>query len=89
MSIKKFYKKIFKRKFVTQFFCLDDDLYAGKENGGNRSGPAGVVCPGCRVPFNTGKQRRLLDSCGHERCYTCMFQTDQCPICTGNKIYFV
>ncbi|XP_023348997.1 uncharacterized protein LOC111717773 [Eurytemora carolleeae] len=41
----------------------------------------GAVCPGCRAVFDSGTKRRLLDSCGHERCYTCIFQNGQCPVC--------
>lgn len=42
---------------------------------------AGDVCPVCHKPFDKGKKRRLIDTCGHERCYTCMFSSDQCPLC--------
>ncbi|XP_013066522.2 uncharacterized protein LOC106054975 isoform X1 [Biomphalaria glabrata] len=39
------------------------------------------VCPACHRPFDAGKKRKLIDSCGHERCYTCMFNSEKCPIC--------
>ena len=39
------------------------------------------LCPSCHMPFDTGKRRRLLDSCGHERCYSCLFQQGDCPVC--------
>jgi hypothetical protein len=42
---------------------------------------AGGLCPGCHLPFDTGKRRRLLDSCGHERCYSCTFRQEECPVC--------
>ena len=42
----------------------------------------GEVCPSCREPFDCGKKRRLIDSCGHERCYTCMFSKELCSLCT-------
>lgn len=38
-------------------------------------------CPSCHLPFDKGKKRRLIDSCGHERCYSCMFDVDKCPLC--------
>ncbi|XP_078582014.1 protein TANC2-like isoform X3 [Branchiostoma floridae x Branchiostoma japonicum] len=38
-------------------------------------------CPICGHPYNKGKKRRLIDACGHERCFTCMFQVEECPIC--------
>ncbi|XP_014779861.1 protein TANC1 isoform X2 [Octopus bimaculoides] len=38
-------------------------------------------CPSCHLPFDKGKKRRLIDSCGHERCYSCMFNVEQCPLC--------
>ena len=47
------------------------------------------LCPVCRMPFDKGKKRKLVDSsCGHERCYACMFRNDVCPICnaTGNLL---
>ena len=39
-------------------------------------------CPSCSEPFDNGKKRRLIDSCGHERCYTCMFSKELCSLCT-------
>ena len=39
------------------------------------------LCPSCHMPFDTGTKRRLLDSCGHERCYSCLFQQGECPVC--------
>ena len=41
----------------------------------------GGLCPSCHMPFDNGKQRRLLDSCGHERCYSCLFRQEECPVC--------
>ena len=38
-------------------------------------------CPSCRMPFDKAKKRRLVDTCGHERCYACMFRNETCPIC--------
>ncbi|XP_044584634.1 protein TANC2 isoform X4 [Cotesia glomerata] len=42
---------------------------------------AGSTCPSCEMPFDKGKKRRLIDSCGHERCYSCLFRSEACPIC--------
>ncbi|CAM1306442.1 TANC2 (predicted) [Pycnogonum litorale] len=40
-----------------------------------------VLCPSCHTPYDKGKKRRLIDNCGHERCYQCMFTRDHCPLC--------
>ncbi|XP_064595070.1 protein TANC2-like isoform X3 [Liolophura sinensis] len=48
----------------------------------------GDMCPVCHKPFDKGKKRRLIDTCGHERCYTCMFSSDQCPLCE-DQVYSV
>ena len=46
------------------------------------SAGASDVCPSCRLPFDKGKKRRLVDtSCGHQRCYQCMFKKQECPVC--------
>ncbi|GFG39117.1 hypothetical protein Cfor_10596, partial [Coptotermes formosanus] len=42
---------------------------------------AGGTCPSCNMPFDKGKKRKLIDSCGHERCYSCMFRNESCPLC--------
>lgn len=39
------------------------------------------TCPSCDMPFDKGKKRRLIDNCGHERCYSCMFRNEACPLC--------
>ncbi|XP_015179391.1 PREDICTED: protein TANC2 isoform X2 [Polistes dominula] len=41
----------------------------------------GSTCPSCEMPFDKGKKRRLIDSCGHERCYSCLFRSEACPLC--------
>ena len=46
------------------------------------SSSASEFCPSCREAFDCGKKRRLIDSCGHERCYTCMFSKELCSLCT-------
>ena len=28
-----------------------------------------------------GQKRRLVDSCGHERCYSCLFRQEECSVC--------
>lgn len=37
------------------------------------------------MPFDKGKKRKLIDTCGHERCYSCMFRNEACPICRCNS----
>ncbi|KAK3106124.1 hypothetical protein FSP39_013189 [Pinctada imbricata] len=39
------------------------------------------TCPVCHLPFDKGKKRKLIDSCGHAKCYTCMFSFETCPLC--------
>jgi hypothetical protein len=41
------------------------------------------TCPSCGMPFDKGKKRKLIDSCGHERCYACMFRNEGCPLCAS------
>ncbi|XP_061180864.1 protein TANC2-like isoform X2 [Saccostrea echinata] len=41
-------------------------------------------CPLCHMPFDKGKKRRLIDTCGHAKCYSCMFTYDTCRICENN-----
>ncbi|XKL59517.1 hypothetical protein PGB90_000533 [Kerria lacca] len=48
------------------------------------SSPDPGICPGCNMPFDKGKKRKLIDTCGHERCYSCMFRNEACPLCTAN-----
>lgn len=45
----------------------------------------GSTCPSCHMPFDKGKKRKLIDACGHERCYSCMFSSEQCPLCRMNN----
>ena len=44
------------------------------------------TCPSCGDYFDSTKKRRLIDNCGHERCYTCMFNKGLCPLCTNGLI---
>ena len=53
---------------------------------GHGSNPAAVLptdlCPSCLMPFDKNRKRRLIDSCGHERCYSCLFSSEICPLCS-------
>ena len=58
----------------------------------------GDLCPSCLMPFDKNRKRRLIDSCGHERCYTCLFSSSassgdpHCPLCSpspGNSSHSV
>ena len=52
----------------------------------------GGICPSCHVPFDKGKKRMLVDSCGHKRCYDCLFRNEVCPICDAggnNNDYWI
>lgn len=44
------------------------------------------TCPSCNMPFDKGKKRKLIDTCGHERCYSCMFRNEACPLCTVDDV---
>ncbi|XP_049811721.1 protein TANC2 isoform X1 [Schistocerca nitens] len=44
---------------------------------------SGGTCPSCNMPFDKGKKRKLIDNCGHERCYSCMFRNEACPLCAA------
>ncbi|XP_021206645.2 protein TANC2 isoform X3 [Bombyx mori] len=44
-----------------------------------------TTCPSCNMPFDKGKKRKLIDTCGHERCYSCMFRNEACPLCARNS----
>ena len=43
------------------------------------------LCPSCLMPFDKNRKRRLIDSCGHERCYACLFSSELCPLCSPGK----
>ena len=43
-------------------------------------------CPSCHLPYDCGKRRVLLDSCGHQRCYQCLFATEDCPQCQTGRL---
>ena len=46
--------------------------------------PGATVCPSCGSPFDQARKRRLIDACGHERCYSCMFTSEVCTLCEQN-----
>ncbi|GBM35531.1 Protein TANC2 [Araneus ventricosus] len=46
------------------------------------------VCCHCKLPFDTGKKRRVVDSCGHHRCYTCLCAQDSCPVCSREVVVY-
>ncbi|XP_046867950.1 protein TANC2 isoform X4 [Drosophila willistoni] len=58
-------------------------------NSSTGSSSSGSVCPSCRISFDKGKRRKLIDTCGHERCYSCMFRNDQCPMCMNSSLKVV
>ena len=85
------------QKFSCFFFLLSDPRLmqrSSSENHEKNSNKATLnirpgsscanseFCPSCSEPFDNGKKRRLIDSCGHERCYTCMFSKELCSLCT-------
>ncbi|XP_026319302.1 protein TANC2 isoform X3 [Hyposmocoma kahamanoa] len=61
----------------------NEDLAALRQLLESESG--GTTCPSCNMPFDKGKKRKLIDTCGHERCYSCMFRNEACPICARNS----
>ncbi|CAH2009763.1 unnamed protein product [Acanthoscelides obtectus] len=50
----------------------------------NQQYTSSTTCPSCDMPFDKGKKRRLIDNCGHERCYSCMFTNEACPLCSND-----
>lgn len=50
------------------------------------SNDQGQLCPVCGCHYDSGKQRKLVDTnCGHARCFKCMFNVEQCPMCLPTK----
>lgn len=45
----------------------------------------GTSCPSCNMPFDKGKKRKLIDTCGHERCFSCMFRNETCTLCVPSQ----
>ncbi|GFY40967.1 protein TANC2 [Trichonephila inaurata madagascariensis] len=46
------------------------------------------VCCSCKLPFDTGKKRCVVDSCGHYRCYACLCAQDACPVCSREIVIY-
>ncbi|XP_028392551.1 uncharacterized protein LOC114517100 [Dendronephthya gigantea] len=44
--------------------------------------PKFIICPECNERYNDTSKRRLIDTCGHPRCYSCLFKDNPCPVCT-------
>ena len=61
-------------------------LQPSKVTQNNLGSTNGITCPSCGDFFDSGKKRRLIDNCGHERCYTCMFNKGFCSICNDQGI---
>uniref|UniRef100_T1IZI4 RING-type domain-containing protein n=1 Tax=Strigamia maritima TaxID=126957 RepID=T1IZI4_STRMM len=45
----------------------------------------GSICPSCKMPFDKGKKRKLTDVCGHDRCYSCIYNSDKCALCLNTS----
>ncbi|XP_029189169.2 uncharacterized protein LOC114956276 isoform X1 [Acropora millepora] len=45
------------------------------------SSPKFITCPNCNERYDDGHKRRLIDTCGHPRCYSCLFVDKPCPLC--------
>ena len=46
---------------------------------------AADCCPSCQARYDGSKKRKLIDSCGHPRCFSCMYAADDCPLCVKAK----
>ena len=57
-------------------------------NGGLARGLADVtdLCQECNFPYDKGKKRKLIDACGHEKCWACMVKQEECQICAKSKM---
>lgn len=67
-----------KKTFLLSLFT---DLAAIRKILENEAG--GSCCPTCKIPFDKGKKRKLIDTCGHPKCYSCMFKNESCTICAN------
>ncbi|CAG7629519.1 unnamed protein product [Allacma fusca] len=53
-----------------------------KDVGFSYSGPVShESCSECNEVYNMGKKRKLIDVCGHHRCFTCITQNENCRLC--------
>lgn len=68
---------------ITPLSFLVPDLAAIRQLLESETG--GTTCPSCNMPFDKGKKRKLIDTCGHERCYSCMFRNPTCPSCARSN----
>ena len=50
--------------------------------------PKFIICPECNERYNDTTKRRLIDTCGHPRCYSCLFKDNPCPVCTSKSRNF-
>lgn len=82
--IKKIYIFFNFLKFFNYLFFLLPDLQSIRRL--LEHDTSSSVCPSCRISFDKGKRRKLIDTCGHERCYSCMFRNDQCPMCMNSSL---
>ena len=48
--------------------------------------PKFITCPDCGDRYDHAKKRRLIDTCGHPRCYACLFVDNPCPLCLSKYI---
>lgn len=70
-------------KINFNYFSFVTDLAAIRKILENETG--GTSCPSCKMPFDKGKKRKLIDTCGHDRCYSCMFKNESCTICANTQ----
>jgi hypothetical protein len=79
---------------LNKFDNDNEEVSLGRSNNGHQHPPQimnnrrsnGLMCPSCGDYFDSAKKRRLIDNCGHERCYTCMFNKGMCPLCNEGGI---
>lgn len=51
------------------------------------SSPKFITCPNCNERYDDGHKRRLIDTCGHPRCYSCLFVDKPCPLCKSKSSF--
>lgn len=78
-------KRSIKERKTHKMHCLMDfflfsDLFTLQKSFEEVNG----TCPSCNMPFDKGKKRKLIDTCGHERCYSCLFRNEVCPLCSSD-----
>lgn len=67
----------------SNFLTFVIDLAAIRKILENETG--GATCPSCKMLFDKGKKRKLIDTCGHDRCYSCMFKNESCTVCADTQ----